>query len=256
MSGRIEITKTGDDQTGRLQLSNRASHAIDICLNFARRIGSQPCLLCSAGSRSGLLCPGCLADLPILPAPRCPQCALPTPHGETCGACLKQPPAFTKSESVYRYAHPLDSLVHALKYRGELAVARFFAEQLAERIGDTPRPDLMIPMPLHANRLRERGFNQAALIAVHLGRLLNLTILNNACRRIRDTPPQVELPLTARRKNLRAAFACDIDLAGRRVALVDDVMTTGASLDELAREVRRAGAAEIHAWTLARAVRN
>jgi ComF family protein len=237
-------------------LSNQIKRAIDICLDFARNVGSQPCLLCGTVSRSGLLCPGCLADLPALPEPRCPQCALPTPNGETCGACLRRPPAFTHSVTVYRYAQPVDSLVHALKYRGELAVARFFAERLAERIGGTPRPDVIIPMPLHPNRLHERGFNQAALIAGHLGRLLNLTPRVSACRRVRDTPPQVDLPLDARRKNLRAAFVCDIDLAGRTVALLDDVMTTGTSLDELARVARRAGAAEIHAWTLARAIRN
>lgn len=237
-------------------MSNRARHAVDICLNFTRRYGSQPCLLCGAGSRSGLLCPGCFADLPKLPETRCPQCALPTAHGEICGACLRHPPAFTQGESVYRYAHPLDHLVHALKYRGEIAIARFFAERLAERLGTGPRPDVIIPMPLHPNRLRERGFNQAALIGEHLGRLLSLTMRVNVCRRIRDTPPQVDLPVDARRKNLRAAFACDSDLAGRKVALLDDVMTTGASLDELAREVRRAGAAEVLAWTVARAVPN
>jgi ComF family protein len=237
-------------------LSNRLNRAIDNCLDFARKFGSQPCLLCGAGSQSGPLCPGCLADLPVLPEARCPQCALPTPHGETCGACLRRPPAFTQCESVYLYAHPLDSLVHALKYRGELAVARFFAERLAGRIRPKPLPKFIIPMPLHPNRLRERGFNQATLIAGHLGRLLDLQTLNHACRRVRDTPPQVELPLDARRKNLRAAFACDMDLTGRAIALVDDVMTTGASLDELARTAKRAGAAEIHVWTPARALRN
>lgn len=237
-------------------MSNHIKSAVDNCLKFARRIGSQPCLLCAAAHRSGLLCPGCLGDLPVLPDLRCPQCALPTPNGEVCGACLRRPPAFTRSETVYRYAPPVDHLVHALKYRGELAVARFFAERLAERLVVTPRPDLLIPMPLHPNRMRERGFNQAALIAGHLGHLLSLKMRVDACRRVRDTPPQVDLPVDARRKNLRTAFICNIDLAGRKVALLDDVMTTGASLDELAREIRRAGAAEIHAWSVARAVRN
>lgn len=237
-------------------MSNRVNHSIDICLDFARNLGSQPCLLCGADSRSGLLCLGCLADLPVLPEPRCPQCALPTPHGETCGACLRHPPAFSHSESVYRYAHPLDSLIQALKYRGELAVARFFAERLAERVVASQRPDLIIPMPLHPNRLRERGFNQATLIAGHLGHILDVSMLPDACHRVRDTLPQVELPLAARRKNLRAAFACDIDLTGYQVALVDDVMTTGTSLDELAHVAKRAGAAGICTWTLARAIRN
>lgn len=237
-------------------MSNRVGNALNNCLDFVRQIGSQPCLLCGASSHTGVLCAGCQADLPRLDARRCPQCALPTPAGEICGACLRQPPAFSHSESVFRYGHPLDSLIHALKYSGQLAVARYLAEHLAQRLKDLPRPDILLPMPLHPGRLRERGFNQAVLLAGHLARRLDLEMDAHACRRVRDTPPQVGLALGERRRNMRGAFICDRRLDGCRVALVDDVMTTGASLDELARIIKQAGATDISTWTIARAIRS
>lgn len=233
-------------------MSNRASHWLDICLDFGRRLGSQPCLLCGAASTRGLLCSGCLGDLPILPEARCPRCALPTPNGELCGACLRHPPGFEHAEAVFRYAHPAASLIQALKYRGELSVARFLGERLAQRLDGQPRPDLIIPMPLHPNRLRERGFNQAAEIAKHLASLLAIPLLPGAVKRTRDSAPQASLPLRARIKNMRGTFACEHDLSRMRIALVDDVMTSGASLDELARAVGRAGAVEVSAWVAAR----
>lgn len=213
---------------------------------------AQPCLLCLARSRSGLLCPGCAADLPRLDADGCPQCGLPGTGGRTCGPCLIRPPAFAAARAVYRFDFPVDVLVHQLKYHGELAVAAWLAERMAEVTTGSAQPDLLIPMPLHPRRLRERGFNQSALLAGHLGRRLGTPVEMGACRRLRDTPPQVGLSLTQRRRNLRGAFACDADLAGQRVVLVDDVLTSGASLNELARAVRRAGAAQVEAWVAAR----
>lgn len=236
-------------------MSNKLGRWLDNCLDFARQLGTQPCLLCAASTHAGLLCPGCAADLPRLPDARCPRCALPTPNGEICGACLKHPPAFDRTEAVYRYDYPIDSLVHAFKYRGELALARFFGESLTERIVDREKPDLIIPMPLHANRLRERGFNQAALLAGHISRATGIPIDRAACRRVRDTQAQIALPISERKRNMRHAFACMTSLDGQAVALVDDVMTTGASLDELARVVLAAGAASVSVWVVCRTVR-
>jgi ComF family protein len=126
-----------------------------------------------------------------------------------------------------------------------------FADALAERLSNRPRPDLIVPMPLHPARLRERGFNQALEIARRLGSRLNLPF-THACHRIRDTPPQAGLDLKARKRNLRNAFECNVDLKGKHIALLDDVMTTGSSLSELAQAARRAGAVEISAWVVAR----
>lgn len=210
----------------------------------------QPCLLCGADVTGAPLCPGCLADLPRLPATRCPSCALPTPLGEVCGGCLKHPPAFDSTRAVYQYAYPLDALLQHYKYGQGLHLAGFLAEQLAAEI-DT-RPDLVIPMPLHPKRLKERGYNQAGEIAKRLAKQLDLPVALTACTRAKDAPPQASLPLKERRKNIRGAFECKVDLSGKRIALVDDVMTTGASLSELAKVVKKAGAVEVQTWVVAR----
>ncbi len=153
---------------------------------------------------------------------------------------------------MYAYATPLDGLVKRCKYSGELSVTAWFAQSLARELKAEPRPDLILPMPLHDRRLADRGFNQAVEIARRLAPLLDLPWTALGCERTRDTPPQAGLDLRARRRNLRGAFRCNLDLSGKRVALLDDVMTSGASLDALAREAIRAGAAEVSAWVVAR----
>ncbi len=227
-------------------------HALNNCMHFVQSRIPQPCLLCGARVAGALLCPGCEADLPRLAGARCPVCALPTPLGEVCGGCLRRPPAYDATHAAFRYAFPLDALVQRLKYGGGLALADWFAARLAEALREAPRPDLILPMPLHPKRLRERGYNQAAEIAKRLAARLDLPLGLTACRRVRDAAPQTGLPLKERRRNIRGAFHCDLDLTGRRVALLDDVMTSGASLDELARAARKAGAAEVSAWAVAR----
>ena len=170
--------------------------------------------------------------------------------GEVCGGCLKHPPAFDSTRAVYQYAYPLDALLQHYKYGQGLHLAGFLAEQLVSHI-DT-RPDLVIPMPLHRRRLKERGYNQAGEIAKRLAKQLDLPVALTACTRAKDAPPQASLPLKERRKNIRGAFECKTDLSGKRIALVDDVMTTGASLSELAKVVKKAGAIEVQAWVVAR----
>lgn len=226
------------------------------CMQFMQKRVAQPCFLCGARTQGTLLCPGCAGDLPRVPAECCPVCALPTLAGAVCGACLKHPPAFDRTVSVYQYAFPASVLVQQLKYGDELALAPWLADRLVETLAGADRPDLIIPMPLHENRLKERGFNQAALLAKRLSNQLDVALDLRNTRRVRDTRPQVELPLKHRRGNMRNAFACDLDLTGKHVALVDDVMTSGASLNELAKVVKRAGAAEVSVWVIARTVRD
>jgi len=203
-------------------------------------------------SHDGLWCGACDAALPYLDAPHCPVCALPTPAGEVCGHCLKDPPLFTRTIAVFSYSFPLDKLVQAMKYGEQLALANAFAEKLALRIDKSDLPDGIVPMPLHPAKLRERGFNQSLLLAATVARKLNIELLASACQRVRDTPPQSALPWKERKRNVRNAFRCDKDLSGKRVALVDDVLTTGASLNALAEAVQKRGAAEISAWVVAR----
>jgi ComF family protein len=173
-------------------------------------------------------------------------------EGALCGACLRHPPAFDHTEAVYAYDFPLDALVKHCKYQGALEVTELFAWALAERVRGLDAADLIIPMPLHPTRLGERGFNQAVEISRRLARHLQLPWLADACQRLRNTPSQAGMDLKARRRNLRGAFNCRQDLAGLRVALVDDVMTSGSSLNELARAAKKAGAGSVTAWVVAR----
>ena len=209
------------------------------------------CLLCSARSTRSL-CQGCLADLPWHRQPHCPQCATPTPDGQVCGACLKHPPAFDRTHAALAYAFPLDRMIPRLKYHGQLAIAPTLGECLAEAVASAPRPDRLMAMPLHAARIRERGFNHATEIARTVAKRLALPLDIHNARRIRDTPPQMGLKHDARRRNVRGAFDCSGDVQGQRIALIDDVMTTGTSLDELAATLKRAGAREVSCWVVAR----
>jgi ComF family protein len=213
------------------------------------------CFLCGARHHGTLLCDGCAADLPLLPDKRCPICAQPTSDGSICGACIRHPAAYDRVVAAYRYDFPTSVLIQQLKYAGQLAIAPWLAERLAQAVDPADLPDLLIPMPLHERRLKERGFNQASLIGGRLASTFGVAIDHAACRRIRATRPQAELPIKARRGNLRGAFACDRDLSGLHVALVDDVMTSGASLEALAKAVRKRGAARVSAWVVARALK-
>jgi len=214
----------------------------------------QECLLCAAPSGATPLCTACAHTLPPLPTPSCPVCALPSPGGTTCGACLKSPPAFDATIAVWRYAFPVDRLVQALKFEHRLALAAVFAA--AMRTNPPPHGDLLLPLPLAAGRLRERGFNQAAEIARPLARHLRLPLSLDDCRRTRETAAQSSLPWKTRRRNVKNAFECATDLRDRHIIVIDDVMTTGATLDELARTLKQHGATTVTNWVVARALRD
>jgi len=221
----------------------------------------QDCQLCGAQSGATLLCAGCRDALPVLPA-CCPQCAMPAFSGEICGACLKRPPQFDATLAAMRYEFPADHLVLALKFGARLPIASLLADLMLERIhsvhqskickNEMPLPDLLIPMPLHRTRLAERGFNQAVEISRHLANHLHRPLMTGAVWRHRDTLPQSELPLPKRRANVRGAFKSHTDFTGRYIAVVDDVMTSGSTLDELARVLKRAGARRVENWIVAR----
>jgi ComF family protein len=217
---------------------------------FLSALLAQDCVLCAAPSGDALFCAGCERDLPAL-GEACPQCASPSPGAAVCGACLSSPPAFDATVAPWRYDFPVDRLVLALKYGGRLALAEAFGDALAARIGSR-RVDAMVPMPLAPARLRSRGFNQAMEIARRCARDTGVRLDPALVARVRDTPPQTDLPDAARAANVRDAFGCTGFVAGMSIAVVDDVMTTGASLAELARTLKRAGAARVENWIVAR----
>jgi ComF family protein len=152
--------------------------------------------------------------------------------------------------AAFVYQFPVDALVQKYKYGPDLTLAPV----LGRLLGTTScgEVDAIVAMPLGASRLRSRGFNQAQELARVAARMRGLRLLARACRKVSETPPQASLPWKERTANVRGSFVCDADLRGQRIALVDDVMTTGATLNELARVVKRAGARSVRAWVVAR----
>ncbi|MDN5836834.1 MAG: ComF family protein [Nitrosospira sp.] len=209
------------------------------------------CLLCGAAS-DGDLCRPCENSLPHLPLQRCIVCALPAAESRICGACLANPPAFDQTVAALSYAFPVDALVRSLKYQANLPMAPVLADLLMARMGAVTFPDFVVPMPLHPRKLRERGFNQALEIARNVSKKSGVALLPATCKRIKDTPSQTGLPWKAREKNIRGAFMCEMDLTGKRIAILDDVMTTGATLNELAKVLRKCGAIHVSGWVVAR----
>lgn len=228
-------------------------------LHLGTKVGNtllaQDCLLCQAASGARLLCEACARELPAI-GPACPRCAAAGSAGAECGACIAAAPHFDATRAAFVYTHPVDALIQSLKYGGQLALAGLFAHELQQRIGDDADVDLILPLPLHPARLAGRGFNQAAEIAKLLSRRYSIRMDTRMARRVRDTMPQTALPWRERATNMRRAFACSADLRGLRIAVVDDVMTTGATLNEFARTLKASGAARVENWVVARTGRD
>lgn len=212
------------------------------------------CLLCGSSITEGPICPPCEQDLPRLNGPCCPRCAEPTTHGEHCGTCLHTPPAFDSTRGLFRYEFPVDRMIHALKYGHQLAFAPWMGQGLLAAT-ESLSIDMILAMPLHPTRLRERGFNQAMELARPIAQARGIALHPQALQRVLATAAQAGLQLKLRHSNLRGAFACAHDLRGRRILLIDDVMTSGASAREAARVLRLHGAKEIHIAVVARALK-
>ena len=211
------------------------------------------CLLCTAHLPARrYLCAACDAALPWLGS-ACTRCATPLPCAGVCGHCQQQPPRHDTAIAALRYEAPVAQWVQQLKFQRALAHARLMGELLARRLPPAPAVDAIVPVPLHTNRLRGRGFNQALEIARPIATRFGLPLLIDNLVRTRATAAQTELPRARRRANVRKAFAVRGELRGLRIAVVDDVMTTGSTLEGVAAALKRAGATEVHAWVLARA---
>lgn len=220
---------------------------------------TQACALCNRPAGHDPICGDCAKDLPTLPATRCECCALPLTGGLAhCLDCARHPPHFDSACAVWTYDFPIDTLIRDFKYGHHLYLGRFFADHLAQALKrqwahtGQPHPDLIVPMPLHPNRLKTRGFNQAAEIARLLAVKLDMRCDFGTLNRLHDTPPQAGLHRDERWHNLLGAFACLQPLSASHVLLVDDVLTTGASLSACADALRQAGAARIDVAVVAR----
>lgn len=219
------------------------------------------CCLCDAPGQTdpapwGLdLCPQCQAACPALP-PACPRCGTPQVQGRTCADCVVQPPPFDALFAACAYAPPADHLVRELKFNGALAPGRVLGLLLAARRArdPTPLPAVVVPLPLHRERLAERGFNQAQVIARAAAGTLGLPLRPALLRRTRGGPRQSGLGAAARRANLAGAFVAGPGAGCGSVALVDDVFTTGSTARAAARALKDAGAARVEVWTATRAL--
>lgn len=237
-------------------LFNLGRTILNYCSSLRQHALPAQCLLCAAPARKANLCDGCREDLPYLPKERCPVCAEPTFAGEVCGTCLAHPPRFDRVLVPVAYAFPLDRLIQSFKYAGNLPVAPLLADLMMPAVQAETLPDLIVPMPLSPERLRERGFNQSLEIARLIGAEIGVPVDTEICVRVRHSEAQSALPFARRADNIKGAFVCMDDLAGQSIAVVDDVLTTGSTLNELARVLKRCGAARITGWMAARTLSN
>lgn len=210
------------------------------------------CALCEAYSLEAL-CPGCDADLPRVHQ-ACQRCGLPAPD-IACGACSMNPPPWRLCATPFLFEFPLDRIMHAYKYRGALHWADFLATNMVRRIRalDFPLPRALIPVPVTPERLAQRGFNQAWELARRIGAELDVCALPCGLRRIHAEVSQVGLDAEGRRLNVSSAFI--VDPAARlpeSVAVVDDLVTTGATAQAVVEQLRRHGAGHIQVWAAAR----
>ena len=229
---------------------------------MSRLLWPATCVLCSRVVRERQLdlCAGCEGDLPINSV-ACAICAEPL-SGETsgclvCGACLTRKPRFDASFCPFRYAYPLDHLVRGIKYHRAVAYGRVLSELFAARLQamrcNAPLPDILLPVPLAARRYRERGYNQAIELARCVEKRLQVPMCTDLVVRSRETREQAALDKRERRRNIRGAFDVVRTLPGRHIAIIDDVVTTGSTVNELARVLKQAGARRVEVWAVARA---
>ena len=211
-----------------------------------------------------LFCSACWHKIVPLQQPGCARCnrPFPSPMASTyspthvCQPCATRPPSYTKAWTLYPYLPPLQDAICLLKYRGKIALTSALAQLMIQRLPSLPAVDLIMPVPLHPTRLREREFNQSLLLADRVGASLNQPISYANLIRNTPSPPQTMLSRRGRLKNLRGAFRVQEPDAvlGKRILLIDDVYTTGTTVNECAKTLRKAGSSDVFVLTLARSM--
>ncbi len=218
-------------------------------------LATSVCLLCNMSTKSSLcLCAYCLDDLPVTKH-SCLQCGntLPIEANNICGKCQTDPPPIDRTFSLYEYKTPVDHLIKQLKFKHSIITADLLGKLMAQAIiqQNIPLPEAIIPIPLHNKRLRMRGYNQAIEIAKPLAKQLKLPLLTDAVIRHKHTPAQTKSKAKERRINLRNSFNCKTTLPYTSIALVDDVITTGATINEVAKVLKKNGVQQVYAWSCA-----
>jgi ComF family protein len=219
------------------------------------------CVLCGAlAHRPRDLCAGCEADLPLAVL-GCYQCGQPAGSPQArCGDCLQNPPSYDRLFALCYYQSPIIRLITGLKFHKQLGYAQLFGELLAERLKNTytslssGMPEVLIPVPLHPERLRERGYNQALELARPIAKQFKIPLDIYSCKRIRPTAHQMHVPAAERDKNVRQAFTVNSAFRAKHVALIDDVVTTGHTIAELSRVLRQQGVQQIDVICCARTI--
>lgn len=212
------------------------------------------CVICQRNTPLFPICRPCLHSLPRM-TNACPRCAHPLPYSTICGQCLKRPPSFDTTLACFQYASPIKDLLYRFKINHELSLAPVFGRLMAHQIRAWLKhhapPSYLLPMPLHPSRIRERGFNPSVEISKHLHQDINIKITNRLVKRIKNTNTQSNLPFKERRQNVKEAFkACQP--IKHPIAIIDDVMTTGATANSLAKTLKEAGAPYVTVWCLAK----
>ncbi len=213
------------------------------------------CLLCGVHCKTQHLCTDCIEDFPKL-GHCCPHCATPLSTNHACGHCLSHPPEQTNTVSIFSYHNPIDRLITDFKYNDKLYLTDIFANAILEKVKHRVLPDLLIPIPLHHRRLKQRGYNQSLELAKSLSKKLDIPIGNNILLRSRDTAPQASLPYEQRKRNMRRAFKLQQTSLPQHVAIIDDVLTTGHTANAAAKILRQEGVSTIELWTIARTIRD
>jgi ComF family protein len=216
------------------------------------------CVLCGQPSGSVCICAPCKTELPWN-GYHCRQCGLPlgSQRDKICGHCIQHTPPFTRTVCPLQYQFPADRLVQAFKFNRQLAAGRVLSHLMCEYVTDRQfsHPDMLIPVPLHNFRMIKRGFNQASELGVYVSKVLDIPLLTTALKRHRNTKAQSGLSRKQRRRNVRGAFYWHgLVKPDRHVALIDDVMTTGTTVTECARVLKKAGAKRVDIWVAARAI--
>lgn len=231
------------------QISDTVSDAFKAAVDFV-----LPLICVHCGDEGSLLCVACISNAPNVPRDACVKCAEPTREFlRMCGSCVALPPPLDRLITRFRYGGPVRDAVHALKYRGITAIAPAMAEEMSRNTFFTrTKIDCVVPVPMHRDRLNERGYNQAAILAQKLAESQDFPYIEDALTKVRSTVSQVELTKHERALSLRNAFEAKYDFGGAHVLLIDDVCTTGNTLMNCAATLKRAGARRVSAVVFAK----